>query len=289
MREQMVKIIPIVLLLSGNIYGQIVLSEILSNEPEGRVRLEWLEVYNRSDLPVNLEGYILIADTDTNYLPEGVFIDGGGFAVLARQLLPDNGSDSFEGHWGDSSGIWGDSPSENYQALDINMTLSNGGGFIIWADSLATLDYVSWSIASDDGRSLERDDLLSDGSDWHDCYDSYGSTPGRVNSLIPDEGRGAFTASVNPEIITPDGDGLDDYFTIEIVIPPGARLNAEVFDETGYREIILAEESSQPVSLIRWAGLDDKNNRLRPGVYIIAFHLSGQKDDSEFIPVVIAP
>lgn len=119
----MVKTFVVFFSLSANIYGQVVLSEILSNEPSGRVRLEWVEIYNPVDMQVDLHDYLLIAGSDTTRLPFGSYVDGGAYAILARQLLPEDGSDSFEGYWGDSSGVWGDSEIENYPAFDVKMVL----------------------------------------------------------------------------------------------------------------------------------------------------------------------
>jgi hypothetical protein len=91
----------------------------LSNEPGGRVRLEWIEIYNQSSSEINLGDYILVADGDTNYLADGIFLNPYGYTVLARQLIPDDGSDAFESYWGDSSGI-----HPAYGGMPISKTIS---------------------------------------------------------------------------------------------------------------------------------------------------------------------
>ncbi len=286
----MVKTFVVFFSLSANIYGQVVLSEILSNEPSGRVRLEWVEIYNPVDMQVDLHNYLLIAGSDTTRLPIGSYVDGGAYAILARQLLPEDGSDSFEGYWGDSSGVWGDSEIENYPAFDVKMGLNNNQGSVVLADTSGNqLDYFSWDSPSDDGRSVERDDLFDDLSGWHDCYDPDGSTPGRANSPIPVGGESALSISVIPRLITPDGDGIEDNFAIYIITPAGTEITVDVFDDSAMKVRNLLFESDAAVSSFEWNGLDHNGGRLSPGLYIIGFFLTGQKNESKFIPVVIAP
>ncbi len=284
------KTFVVFLSLSANVYGQVVLSEILFNEPSGRVRLEWVEIYNRLDRQVDLHDYMLIAGSDTTRLPVESYVDAGAYAILARQLLPDDGSDSFEGYWGDSSGIWGDSEIEDYAAFDVKMGLNNNQGSVVLSDTTGIqIDYYSWDSPSDDGRSVEKDDLLDDFSGWHDCYDPDGSTPGRANSLIPVGGEGALSISVSPRLITPDGDGFKDDFMIDIIIPAGTEITVDVFDDSAMKIRNLLSESDAAVSSLQWNGLDRDGERLPPGLYIIGFFLEGQKNESKFIPVVIAP
>lgn len=286
----MVKTFLVFFSLSANVYGQVVLSEILSNEPSGRVRLEWVEVYNRLDTHVDLHRYLLIADSDTTRLPPGSYVDAGAYAILARQLLPEDGSDSFEGYWGDSSGIWGDSEIENYAAFDVKIGLNNNQGSVALADTSGNqLDHYNWNSASDDGRSVERDDLFDDFSGWHDCYDPGGSTPGRANSPIPAGGEGVLSISVSPRLITPDGDGIEDNFTIDIIIPAGTEITVDVFDDSAMKVKNLLFESDAAVSSFQWNGSDHSGQPLPPGLYIIGFFLTGQQNESKFIPVVVAP
>jgi hypothetical protein len=286
----MVKQILLVLMLSSGAYGQVVLSEILSNEPSGRVRLEWVEVYNRSDIQVDLYDFRLVVDSDTTRPAPGSYLNAGSYGVLARQLLPEDGSDSFEGYYGDSSGVWGDSDLEDFAAYDVTMGLNNTQGSVILIDSSGMiLDSYSWDSASDDGRSVERDDLFNDNSLWHDCFDPDGSTPGRENSGIPPEGEDAFTVTVDPRLITPDGDGFEDVFLIDIIIPSGTEITVDVFDDSAMKIRNIIYESSASVSNIEWDGKDDNGKVVSPGIYIIGFFLSGQRESSKSVPVVVAP
>ncbi len=284
----MVRILLIFLILTGNLYGQVVLSEILSNEPGGRVRLEWVEIFNRSNFAVDLSEFIIIADSDTNYLPENSLLASQEYAVLARQLLPIDGSDSFESYWGDSSGVWGDAENEYFLVIDIDMTLSNNSGFVVLKHNSGILiDSVFWSVPSDDGRSIEKDDLFNDYSGWHDCFDPDGSTPGRINSVVPQDIDETFVVEINPRDISQSG--VLNRFTIDIVIPPGTEISLDIYDESGHKVKTLLDESDLDVIQLTWDGRDNDNRLLQPGVYLLSFKLEGLRDDTKLIPVVIAP
>ena len=210
-------------------------------------------------------------------------------AILARQLVSENGSDSFEGFWGDSSGEWGDFESEDFLALDVAITLSNNYGSVILAGPGNEIpDEVTWETASDDGRSIERTDVDDIGSGWHDCFDPDGSTPGRVNSSIPPEGGNSFIVEIKPVVISVGDGGFDD-FKIDVVIPPAAELSVKIYDETGYRVRSLLENSGTAVQQISWDGKNDHGHSLPPGIYIISFGLSGRSNRIKNCPVVIAP
>jgi len=253
------------------------------------VRLEWIEIYNQSVSEIDLGEYVLIADSDTNYLPDGTFLNPHCYAVLARQLISENGSDSFEGYWGDSSGIWGDYESESFLALDVAMTLNNNyGNVIIENDAGVFMDEVIWETASDDGRSIEKTDVDDINSGWHDCFDPDGSTPGRANSPVPPGGESSFNVEINPIVISISNDGFAD-FKIDVVIPPGTELSVNIYDETGYKVRSLAENSEINVLELFWDGKDSNGNSFPPGIYIISFNLSGQSSRSKTFPVVIAP
>ena len=283
----MEKIIIVVACLTSNLYGQATLSEALSNEPDGRVRLEWVEIYNRSDSEIDLSGYILIADDDTTRFPPGTIIEGAGYAVIARQKLPEDGSDSFEGYWGDSSGTWGDSEFENYLVIQGDLRLNNNSGSVTLAISGGVqVDQFNWSNASDDGRSMEKGDLSLDYTTWHNCFDPDGSTPGRANSDIPLSGAETFAVGIQPKTIKPGG---ADRFNISVIVPPGAKLSINVFDDSGSKRRSLLKDARSSVIDISWDGFDESGQRLIPGIYIIALSLSGQRSDHKFIPVVIAP
>ena len=253
------------------------------------VRLEWIELFNRADYEIDLHDFIIIADSDTNSLPENSVVGAGSYVVLARQLLSENGSDSFEAYWGDGSGEWGDSYLENYAAYDGVITLGNSYGSIrLMKDDGTDIEFISWDQSSDDGRSIEKDDVYADFSGWHDCSDSRGSTPGQLNSPVPEPIDETFSVTVNPKTIAPGGYD-NDRILIEVVIPSGSRCTIDVFDETGKKLLRLAQDASSQVFRLNWDGIGSDGKLLKPGPYFIGVFLSGQRSDSELVPIAVAP
>ena len=267
--------------------GEIVLSEILSNEPGNRVLLEWLEVYNNNPVAEDLGDYILVEGEDSLSFPEGSSVPAFSYAVLCRRLEPIDGSDCFEYHWGDSSGVWGDSPSENCIAFQINISLGNDSGAIyLLGDNGQVIDQYAWEQASDDGRSVERDDVNDPISLWHPCYDPTGSTPGQPNSSKPSDQR-EYLLDVSPQVISLSGP--ERSVVISYAAPAGAEISVLVYDDSARKRAVLLENSQSPFGTIIWQGLADDGKQLPPGLYLISFIVGGSINSHKVIPLVISP
>ena len=101
--------------VSAGLYGSsanlVVISEVLANEPGSLTKLEWVELHNADSLSHNLEGWSFVCKEDTTLFAANTVIPAKGCLIIARQLVSDPlDSVSFEGHWGDASGVWGDTP-----------------------------------------------------------------------------------------------------------------------------------------------------------------------------------
>jgi hypothetical protein len=285
--KKLIRIAVLIFYFSPIASGELVLSEILSNEPGNRVLLEWLEIYNNNSFAIDLGDYVLFEGEDSLSFPVGSSIPAYSYAVLCRRLEPVNGSDCFEYHWGDSSGVWGDSPSEDYTAFEIGITLANDSGavYLFNGDGLV-VDYYTWSQPSDDGRSMERDDVNDPLSLWHPCYDPAGSTPGRPNSQKPTDQQDYFL-EITPQVISLSG--TERFVNISYAAPTGAEVSIFVYDDCARKRAILLENSQSPFGTIIWQGLNDSDGQLPPGLYLISFLVSGSVNSHEVIPIVISP
>lgn len=177
----------LLLFLLGNVVpvaAQVVINEAMINEPGGYQSLEWIELYSTSDTAVSLSDLDLQVDGSSLELPQAQ-LEPGEYLVLCRKLESGDGTASFEGRWGDSSGVWGDVPSEIaiQQPLEVSMKLLNDAGTIrlSWKDQI--ISELTWSDAGPDGISLERTQPESDEILLCRSYD--GSTPGYINSNTP--------------------------------------------------------------------------------------------------------
>jgi hypothetical protein len=280
------KSLLISLLLPVNLSAQVVLSEVLFDEPGSRIRLEWFEIYNIEDSSSDLSLYRFVVGAETTMTEPGPLVAPGSYAVCARKLTDQDGGDSFEGHWGDSSGYWGDSPIEAYTAFEMPFSLPNDSGHVELLDgSGSRLDIFVWVAGSLDGVSFEKDDVSSDISGWHQCTDSSESTPGRPNSSAPANVDGHFSLSVDPRAISL---GRGQNFSVAWNLMSGTVGSIEVFNDAGKRVLTLVEKALGPSGALLWNGVDAKGHKLSPGIYVIRF-TSESSNISKTVAVVIAP
>ncbi|HKZ22110.1 MAG TPA: lamin tail domain-containing protein [candidate division Zixibacteria bacterium] len=168
----------------------VVINEVLANEPGSSTSLEWVELFNPDDLAVDLKDWKFIEGNDTTVITNSILIGGKSYLVLARKLITTAGdSGSFEGFWGDASGVWGDSPVENFPALEAKMTLTNSDGTVTLIDPDGNLQSFTWNKDFGDKVSWEKINPQSGDSlnNWSACTLPSGSTPGKVNSVTPVE------------------------------------------------------------------------------------------------------
>jgi hypothetical protein len=279
------KTILIILILPVQLLAQIVFSEILFNEPDARVSLEWVEVYNRADTAVDLRNYVFISGNDTTSFFDltNTVIQPACYAVLTRRLTSNDG-DSFEGHWGDSSGYWGDASIEGYRAFEAKMNLSNTAGIVYLVNTMGETEQCIWNQPAAERQSLERDQVDPPSETWHLSTDPGGSTPGRANSEgTTRTARESLTLS--SKIIS---QSRAERLQIDYAVPSGCRITLEVFDDSGHRRSTLLEGASAS-GQINWDGKAGNGSRLPPGVYMILMTMTGSQDNSKCIPVVIAP
>lgn len=168
----------------------VIFNEILANEPGSNTKLEWVELFNTDSIEHDLGGWLFVSKDDTTEILSGTVIPPGGFLVIARKLVtqpPD--SISFEGYWGDGSGVWGDSPEEDFPAVEVKMSLTNSGGTISLIDPVQNVQSFTWDEDCGDGVSLEKQspEVGNQADNWSCCIHPNKSTPGKINSVTPAE------------------------------------------------------------------------------------------------------
>ncbi|MFC2080718.1 lamin tail domain-containing protein [Bacteroidota bacterium] len=138
-------------------------------------------------------------------------------------------------------------------------------------------------LASREGVSLERISYASSSglsSNWHSASSTEGyGTPGSANSqhLNPDlQGEGI---EVEPEIFSPDMDGIKDLLLIKYRFPsPGMRARIRIFDPRGRLIRDLAENQLLGTEgFFTWDGCDAQGHRARTGIYLIHAEVYGLK------------
>ncbi len=232
-------------------------------------RPEWIELWNISEMPVNLWGWS-ISDVPfaESGIQETVVLEPDEFLVWCEDSL-------FHG-----SGIQFELPG-----------LNNSGDEVYLMDLTGRLiDHVAYlsDWGGEDGFSLERICLQLDSNNpqnWASSVHLAGSTPGARNSLfsagINDEGN----LSIHPNPFSPDGDGSEDEVFLSYHLPfPQCRMTAVVYDVTGRAVRTLSAGKSMPMEgILRWDGRDQDQKTCPMGRYILKFEAVDTYTDQQFV------
>ena len=257
--------------------GDVVLNELLFNPRPGGVR--FVEVLNRSTKFIDLQGWQF-----ANLKPDGS-VDA---AVLSTeplvlgpgQLLAFSTSTSIiQAQYPTSSDV------ANLVQLPGFPTFPDAGTVLLSDSHGLELDRFSYSknlhlilLSSQEGVSLERIRASgpSLGSNFHSAAGAMGyATPGRPNSQAQDTPGGNQELTVEPEIFTPDDDGLQDFVTLTYRLDqPGYAASVTVYDALGRLTRRLVRNETLPTTgLVQWDGVDDKGHKAAVGYYILLVEL----------------
>lgn len=256
----------------------IVINEILFNPAS--TSNDYVEIYNRSNKILNLKylslanatGFERVTADDYAFFPADFIVLTENKAMVLQAYVANN-PDAF---------IEMQMPSFNDDAGDVR--LLNEQGKIV--DRVAYLDDWQFAlISNDEGVALERIDYNAasqNPENWHSAASNvnYG-TPTYKNSQSRVGADVQGTISIEPEIFSPDNDGRDDFTTVNYSFPePGYVANITVFDAVGRRVKNLQRNALSGLKgSYRWDGLDEKNQKLPAGIYIIyteVFNLQGK-------------
>lgn len=256
----------------------IVINEILFNPTPASN--DYVEIYNRSTKILNLKNVSIANASGFEHLStEDYLFFPGDFIVLTGNkdlVLHDYVANDLYAF------IELQMPSYNDDAGDVR--LLNEQGNII--DEVAYLnDWQFKLITNEEGVALERIDYNAPSQNeqnWHSAASNvkYG-TPTYKNSQYRVDAGMEGAIKIDPEIFSPDNDGRDDFATINYNFSePGYVTNITIFDAVGRRVRNLERNALSGIKgYYRWDGLDDKNNKLPIGIYIIyteVFNLQGK-------------
>jgi hypothetical protein len=177
-------LILFVLIVSTICASDLVINEIMSNEPGGDKDFEWIEIYNNTSAPQSPSWYYIIINSGPQLQSPYFPIPAFQYGILCSDIV------KYESIWGDSSGTWGDdSFQENYPVFELSgINLENSDGIIYLIapkpnNQFDTVSTFEWIEAGPDGVSWER--VLPDSVEIRNSINPTGSTPGRMNSITP--------------------------------------------------------------------------------------------------------
>jgi len=253
----------------------IVVNEILFNPKSDGV--DYVELYNRSEKMIDLKSLHLANLNSLGVIDNIVSLPDDGYLFFPKQMLVFTTSSSivkrnYVSNHPDNIITVNELPSFNDD--EGNVILLNEQGNII--DKLSYKDDWHFKLLNDvEGIALERinyDSKTQDENNWHSASETVGfGTPADKNSQSMNNDIVAGTISVSPKIISPNNDGFDDVAAIYYSFP-----------ESGYvANIIIFDVSGNPVKHLKtnalcgnqgiyyWDGLNDKNQRINTGQYIV--------------------
>ncbi|MFQ5452840.1 MAG: lamin tail domain-containing protein [Candidatus Zixiibacteriota bacterium] len=169
----------------NSVKAELIVNEVLANEPGGKTSLEWIELYNDSSYSIKLSDYQLKIGDNIINLPMNVNLGVNEYFIICRRLFASVTSPGFESFWGDSSGFWGNTPFE--QSLktpyEVSFSLINDSGAVSLMINGIEVSSFTWFESGRDSFSWER--ILTDEDTVGQSVDNNGSTPGFINSLTP--------------------------------------------------------------------------------------------------------
>lgn len=173
------------------------------------------------------------------------------------------------------------------QVVSVNLpTLDDKTGSVVMVSMGKVLDRLDYSdgwqyslLSDKNGVSLERvyfNSPTQDLNNWHSAAASVGyATPTYRNSQARDSTQVAATANdvlIAPEVISPDGDGFNDFCTITYNTTTNESVTATitVFDAAGRLVKTLARNQLlETVAGIQWDGTTALNQKAPMGYYVI--------------------
>lgn len=159
---------------------------------------------------------------------------------------------------------------------------NSGGTALLMSKSGTVIDQMVFSesmhyplLKETKGVSLERvsfDQSSLDANNWHSAAERvHFGTPGYENSMMQSADPSDDEITISPDVFSPDGDGFDDAcFVTYHFDEAGYTMNTYIFNVAGQLICHLAkgELIGQEGSVI-WNGLDDHNNKVPVGVYVV--------------------
>lgn len=276
--------------------GSVVINEIMYNplsDPDDNRpdQSEYIELRNRSESAVSLEGFILHDAPDENgnvrpLLPVNAaskWIPPNGILLV----YPDTSATFARSRTAIFFGLENDLSTAQTVRIDRNsLSLASTADAIYLADSTGTTvdsvyydeDWQNPNLPDTRGIALERINPAGPGNDesnWSSSISDKGGTPGRENTIYQTPGTRQDKIGIrfDPNPFSPDDDGFEDHLFINYKLDQADYLlKVRIFDRYGrqVRKLADGQPSGFDGSLI-WDGRTDGGTKNRIGIYIVLF------------------
>jgi hypothetical protein len=248
----------------GQNYPPVILSEFLAN-PDQSPDQEWVELRNRSRQPVDLIGWQLGDSTGLQAITEeSLIVDPGHYLVLVMNTI------DFLTRYPDFSGVLHE-PSSWRQ-------LNNGSDVVRLVDAFGIeADRFDYSEVFDSNHTWARAESGPGAGEWGRSQDA-GGTPGEANRVQFEAGDdNRLAIDIQPRIISPDGDGIDDEAVLSLSRPEATAYTLKIYDKAGRLVRTFEDELSGTHfnDEYVWDGTNNSHERLPIGIYVVFFEASG--------------
>tara|TARA_R110000868_G_scaffold294140_1_gene554740 strand:+ start:107931 stop:112925 length:4995 start_codon:yes stop_codon:yes gene_type:complete len=294
--------------------GAVVINEIMYNplansEDNLPDQTEYIELYNRSNSAISLEGITLHDAPDE----ENEIRTLEAVSTLYKWIQPKG---YFLIYSEDEAEVFTESKTARYFSLEdesdqftmlvdrSSLSLASSDDAIYLADSTGTtIDSVffdeSWqnpNVFDTDGIALERinpEGESNSESNWSSSTHVSGGTPNAKNTIFQEPGALPESSGISfsPNPFSPDDDGFEDNLFINYTLDaPDYLLRVRIFDRYGREVRKLADgfQAGFEGSLI-WDGLTEDRKKNRVGIYIVLFEAynSANGNDRTFKETVV--
>ena len=270
--------------------GDIVINEILFDPPGDGV--DYIEIYNRSDKYTDLEEISLVSVKEDHPLPPDTSVyrvtgccnpvAPGSYTVLTKD--PETVCRQY---YCETPGF--------FVEMSSFPSLPNDGGTIMLTGSDGTqIDLVEYSedlhfplLVTTDGVAIEKVHYDLEGMEkhsWQSASSSSGyGTPGYRNSQFIEHNQKEIPVSVTPDVITPDGDGVDDNLIVSWNFQSeGWSGSISIYSAHGYPvRALIKNELLGTSGQVSWKGIDESDRLLPSGIYIIRMDIFSREGETE--------
>ncbi|PRY10660.1 lamin tail-like protein [Pontibacter ummariensis] len=263
--------------------GDVVINEVLFNpRPNG---VDFVELVNRSEKYLNLQ-YWQLASTSGDSIRNRKTITAENYVLAPGQyvvLTSDPGNVKMNYPAGEQDAFLKMSTLPSYPDEAGTVVLLQPDGQV--ADKFSYNEGMHFKLIDDvSGVSLERLRLEgpSIAGNFHSAATTVYATPGYKNSQSQEGVAVRRVFEVAPRVFSPDGDGYEDYTTINYhTDKTGLVANITIFDSEGrpVRQLVRNELLAQD-GFFRWNGLREDGSKATIGYYLFyieLFGLNGEK------------
>lgn len=267
-------------------FNDLVINEILFNPKSGGS--DFIELYNKSDKILSLENWEIANFEDDSISNKRLIIEEP-FLLFPSDYIVLTTNKAYVGN------VYPNAVNENI--LEINSLPSfndDEGRAILLDNDNELIDDLIYSddlhfplLADDEGVTLERVDpnrSTNAQGNFQSAAESEGfGTPGYINSQFFSGQRFEGDFTVEPEIFSPDNDGIQDVVNFNYVMPSAGFVGTiTIYDKQGrlIRTLVNNELLANQGTFV-WNGLNDEDQKARIGVYLVVFEIFDKEGNQE--------